>query len=96
MNLIAQSTTAWTSLLVFKTVEGPRFLKGVTFAACNSFLLIFWTFAIVGPLARREEKKYEFEGESIEDIVESDELASSKDSKEVSKVMVSVNSQKLA
>ncbi|KAI9733927.1 MAG: MFS transporter (Seo1) [Cirrosporium novae-zelandiae] len=28
MNAVSQSTTAWTALLVFKTVEGPRFPKG--------------------------------------------------------------------
>ena len=28
MNLFAQSTTAWTGILVFPAVEAPRFLKG--------------------------------------------------------------------
>lgn len=65
MNLVAQSTTAWTSVLVFKTVEGPRFLKGTTFCAVNSFVLVVFTYAVVGPLARREEKKYESEVASI-------------------------------
>ena len=43
MNLIAQSTTAWTGVLVFKTVEAPRFLKGWTFCAVCSFLLVVFT-----------------------------------------------------
>jgi hypothetical protein len=58
MNLIAQSTSAWTSVLVFKTVEAPRFLKGWTFCACNSFVIIFFTYLMIRPLARKEERKY--------------------------------------
>lgn len=35
INTVAQSTTIWTPLLVFKTVEGPRFTKGYSFVlAC--------------------------------------------------------------
>ncbi|OQE31862.1 hypothetical protein PENSTE_c001G02906 [Penicillium steckii] len=40
VNMIAQSTTAWTPLLVFKTVEGPRFTKGYSFVLANSICLI--------------------------------------------------------
>ncbi|KAF1363434.1 MFS general substrate transporter [Lizonia empirigonia] len=39
-NTVAQSTTAWTPLLVFKTVEGPRFPKGWTFVLANAVCLI--------------------------------------------------------
>ncbi|KAG5818805.1 hypothetical protein H9Q74_009856 [Fusarium xylarioides] len=41
INAISQSTTAWTPLLVFPTVEGPRFPKGYPFAlGCAIGLLI--------------------------------------------------------
>jgi MFS family permease len=39
-NAIAQSTTAWTPLLVFKTVEAPRFIKGYPFVLANAVCLI--------------------------------------------------------
>jgi hypothetical protein len=65
MNLFAQSTTAWTGILVFPTVEAPRFLKGWSFCAVNSFVLIAFTYAVVRPLARREEKKYEADAGSV-------------------------------
>jgi hypothetical protein len=39
-NTVAQSTTAWTPLLVFKTVEAPRFHKGYPFVLANSVCLI--------------------------------------------------------
>jgi hypothetical protein len=71
MNLIAQSTTAWTSVLVFKTVEAPRFLKGWTFCATNSFVIIFFTYLVIRPLARREERKYELENQETLQVNES-------------------------
>ncbi|KAL2673927.1 hypothetical protein Neosp_012372 [[Neocosmospora] mangrovei] len=41
INAISQSSTAWTPLLVFKTVEAPRFPKGFAFClACAIGLLI--------------------------------------------------------
>lgn len=39
-NTLAQSTTAWTPLLVFKTVEAPRFRKGYPFVLANAVCLI--------------------------------------------------------
>ncbi|CZS95252.1 related to permease of the major facilitator superfamily [Rhynchosporium agropyri] len=57
MNLFAQSTTAWTGILVFPTVEAPRFLKGWSFCATNSLALIAFTWLIIRPLARKEERK---------------------------------------
>jgi hypothetical protein len=39
-NTISQSTTAWTPLLVFKTVEAPRFIKGYPFVLANAVCLI--------------------------------------------------------
>lgn len=72
MNLIAQSTTAWTSILVFETVEAPRFLKGWTFCATCSFFLILYTYFVIEPLAKKEERKYkEPSGEGILDHKES-------------------------
>jgi hypothetical protein len=65
MNLFAQSTTAWTGILVFPTVEAPRFLKGWTFCAVNSFVLILFTYAVIRPLARREERKYGVDEDSV-------------------------------
>ena len=40
INTIAQSTTVWTQLLVFKTVEAPRFTKGYSFVLANAVCLI--------------------------------------------------------
>ncbi|BDD58009.1 hypothetical protein MAP00_003320 [Monascus purpureus] len=40
INTVAQSTTAWTPLLVFKTVEAPRFVKGYPFVLGNAVCLI--------------------------------------------------------
>jgi hypothetical protein len=57
VNLVAQSTTAWTSILVFKTVEAPRFLKGWTFCGVCAFLCILFTLAVVKPLGDRNERK---------------------------------------
>ena len=54
MNSVAQSTTAWTPLLVFKTVEGPRFRKGHAFAAANAVALILFT-PVVRYLHNRQE-----------------------------------------
>lgn len=59
INLFAQSTTAWTGILTFPTTEGPRFLKGWTFCAVNSFVIIVFTWVVIRPLARREERKYQ-------------------------------------
>lgn len=89
INLFAQSTTAWTSVLVFPTVEAPRFLKGWTFCAVNSFLLIVFTWAVVRPLARREERKFAEEsdnevfGENREATSEDGDKGGSKDSHDV-------------
>jgi len=40
INTIAQSTTAWTWLLVFKIVQGFRFTKGFSFVCDNAICLI--------------------------------------------------------
>ncbi|KAH8600106.1 retrograde regulation protein 2 [Bisporella sp. PMI_857] len=72
MNLISQSTTAWTGILAFPTVEAPRFLKGYTFCATNSFLLVLFTYLIIRPLARREERKYAGVQEDVGGPIESE------------------------
>ena len=88
VNLVAQSTTAWTGVLVFKTSEGPRFLKGTIFCAVCSFLLVVFTYAVIGPLARREEKKFEEEVESVEGIVGNEESGGEEDSKKEIRVAI--------
>jgi sugar phosphate permease len=40
INILAQSTVAWTPLLVFKTVEAPRFLKGYSYVLANALCFI--------------------------------------------------------
>ncbi|KAG6364538.1 hypothetical protein INS49_006139 [Diaporthe citri] len=40
INAVSQSTTAWTPLLVFPTVEAPRFTKGYSFVLANAICLI--------------------------------------------------------
>ncbi|KAK4187656.1 major facilitator superfamily domain-containing protein [Podospora australis] len=54
INTIAQSTTAWTPLLVFKTVEGPRFTKGYSFVLGNAVCLIIMSHILRVYLARKE------------------------------------------
>lgn len=55
VNTVAQSTTCWTPLLVFKTVEGPRFTKGYSFVLGNAVCLIALSH-IVQFFIRREER----------------------------------------
>jgi hypothetical protein len=57
INLVAQSTTAWTSILVFKTSEAPRFLKGWTFCGVCAFTCILFTWTVVKPLANKHERR---------------------------------------
>ncbi|KAG6013920.1 hypothetical protein E4U43_007043 [Claviceps pusilla] len=40
VNIVAQSTTLWTQLLVFPTSEAPRFTKGYSFVLGNAICLI--------------------------------------------------------
>lgn len=39
-NMLSQSTTAWTQILTFPTVEAPRFTKGYSFVLGNAICLI--------------------------------------------------------
>ncbi|EMG48484.1 SEO1 Probable transporter SEO1 [Candida maltosa Xu316] len=56
MNILAQQSTAWIAVLVWPTVEAPRFLKGYTFTACSAFALSVWTIVVLW-FYKREEKK---------------------------------------
>ncbi|KFY51355.1 hypothetical protein V496_08855 [Pseudogymnoascus sp. VKM F-4515 (FW-2607)] len=78
MNLIAQSTTAWTSVLVFPTVEAPRFLKGFTFCATNSFVLVLFTYLVVRPYSKALERKLESDTDSEVSAPEFEESGSGK------------------
>lgn len=60
MNMFGQASTAWTAVLVWKTSEAPRFLKGYTFAACCAFSQILVSIWIL-ILYKRDERKKAFE-----------------------------------
>lgn len=53
INAVAQSTTAWTPLLVFPTVEGPRFPKGYSYTLANAICLIAMAHGIQMLLKRK-------------------------------------------
>ncbi|KAK1145862.1 MFS transporter (Seo1) [Aspergillus melleus] len=55
INTIAQSTTVWTQLLVFKTVEAPRFTKGYSFVLANAVCLIATAHGIQFFIRRRKQ-----------------------------------------
>ncbi|RDW78826.1 putative MFS transporter Seo1 [Aspergillus mulundensis] len=57
LNTVAQSTTAWTPLLVFKTVEGPRFKKGYSFVLGNAICLIALAHVIRYFIARQDKRQ---------------------------------------
>ncbi|KAJ5790637.1 uncharacterized protein N7518_007648 [Penicillium psychrosexuale] len=54
INTVSQSTTAWTPLLVFKTVEAPRFTKGYSFVLGNAICLILLAHVIQFFISREE------------------------------------------
>lgn len=57
MNMLSQTSTAWISVLVWKTVEAPRFLKGYTRTAISAFLLCLWTLVVLH-LYKKQERGY--------------------------------------
>ncbi|AGO13006.1 AaceriAFL158Cp [[Ashbya] aceris (nom. inval.)] len=57
MNTIAQAMQAWISVLVWKTSEAPRFLKGFTFTSVDIFCLSIWTFVVLW-FYKRDEKMH--------------------------------------
>ncbi|KAK8052569.1 major facilitator superfamily domain-containing protein [Apiospora rasikravindrae] len=54
INAISQSTTAWTPLLVFPTVEAPRFPKGYAFCLSCAIVLIVLVHILNTYLKRKE------------------------------------------
>lgn len=54
MNTIAQSSTVWTPLLAYQTVEAPRFKKGFKYTATMAVLLIITSWGIRFLHARQE------------------------------------------
>ncbi|KAF5104726.1 hypothetical protein DV453_005134 [Geotrichum candidum] len=56
MNMFGQTSTAFTSVLVWKTVEAPRYLKGFTFTASCAFSLIPISFLILA-FYKRDERR---------------------------------------
>ncbi|GEQ68094.1 hypothetical protein JCM33374_g1760 [Metschnikowia sp. JCM 33374] len=57
MNTLASASTAWMSVIVFKTSEAPRFLKGYSFAATSAFGVSLWTLVVLY-FYKKEERKY--------------------------------------
>lgn len=57
MNMLAQASTAWMSVIVWKTVEAPRFLKGFSWTASCAFALCVWTLVVLW-FYKRQERSY--------------------------------------
>jgi hypothetical protein len=57
MNMLAQTFSAWISVIVWNTKEQPRFLKGYTWTAVAAFLLAAWTFVVLY-FYKKTERKY--------------------------------------
>ncbi|SEI33974.1 YALIA101S04e07162g1_1 [Yarrowia lipolytica] len=62
VNTISQTCQTWTSVLVFKTVESPRYLKGYCFSAAFSFLLICMVFILLSFYKSQERKDARLNG----------------------------------
>lgn len=54
INMISQSTTVWTQLLTFKTVEAPQYTKGYSFVLANAICLIALAHIIQHFISREE------------------------------------------
>ncbi|KAH8658259.1 vitamin H transporter [Xylariales sp. PMI_506] len=63
INAFAQSTTAWIPLLVFPTVEAPRYLKGFAFTFSSAILLIASTFILNAYVKRKEANRQDVESD---------------------------------
>lgn len=57
MNILAQTSTTWIAVLVWKTVEAPRYLKGYSFTATSAGCLCIWTFVVLW-FYKRQERAY--------------------------------------
>ena len=56
MNILAQQSTAWIAVLVWPTVEAPRFIKGFSFTAASGVALSIWTLVVLW-FYKREERQ---------------------------------------
>ncbi|CAK7895504.1 probable transporter Seo1p [[Candida] anglica] len=56
MNILAQTTTAFMAVIVWKTVDQPRYQKGFIFTACCAASLSLWTFVVLW-FYKKDEKK---------------------------------------
>ncbi|CAH6722019.1 probable transporter Seo1p [[Candida] jaroonii] len=76
INAIAQSTTAFMAVIVWKTVDAPTYFKGFTFTACSAATLILWTFGVLYLYKRNEKSKaiengiYLYNSSNADDIPE--------------------------
>ncbi|PVH15326.1 uncharacterized protein CXQ87_003164 [Candidozyma duobushaemuli] len=52
--MFAQASTAWMAVIVWKTEEAPRYLKGYSFTAACAFCLAIWTFVVLYFYKRQE------------------------------------------
>ncbi|KAL2795219.1 major facilitator superfamily domain-containing protein [Aspergillus keveii] len=66
MNTAPTAIRAWIGLLVFKTVDSPRFTKGYSYCLANSIAIIPWTL-LVRYLHKRYEKRIIGEPSDSED-----------------------------
>lgn len=57
MNILAQSSTAWILVLVWKTVDKPRYFKGFTFTASSALALAVWTLVVLY-FYKKQERRY--------------------------------------
>ncbi|KAL2854737.1 major facilitator superfamily domain-containing protein [Aspergillus pseudodeflectus] len=88
LNTVAQSTTAWTPLLVFKTVEGPRFTKGYSFVLGNAICLIALAHVIKYFIARQDKR------EKARNAAEASDSDETRDPESSSAVVTSVEPSK--
>lgn len=57
MNMMAQASTAWMSVIVWKTKEAPRYLKGYSFTGACALGLCVWTIVVLY-FYKKQERKY--------------------------------------
>ncbi|KAK7414854.1 MFS transporter (Seo1) [Neonectria punicea] len=79
INAIAQSSTAWTPLLVYQTVDAPRFVKGFSFSLGCAITLVVSTHILNLYLKRKDPQVHDPVG-----LVTADEATISTDSKTAS------------
>lgn len=79
MNMLAQASTAWMAVIVWKTKEAPRYLKGYLFTALSAFCLCVWTMLVLWLYKRQEKKHARENGIVLYDSRESLELEVERD-----------------